>query len=154
MANTTQSVYHAVRSEHLFRVDNSMIELVVRTCKLLFDCLKQWTRPVTTGLASGILSDTMRSRADLIAENALLRQQLIVLKRQAKRPQLTPGDRVRLVLLARFTQFWQQALHIVQPDTLLRWHRELKSRDWVLATARLHRMVDGVPKVVSRAKSD
>jgi hypothetical protein len=66
-----------------------------------------------------------RSKADLIAENAMLRQQLIVLNRQIKRPQLTNRDRLRLVLLARCTQFWQQALHIVQPDTLIRWHRDL-----------------------------
>jgi putative transposase len=87
--------------------------------------LKQWTKPATATLVTGVLSDTTRSRADLIAENALLRQQLIVLKRQVKRPQLTHGDRLRLVLLARCTQFWQQALLIVQPDTLLRWHRDL-----------------------------
>jgi hypothetical protein len=35
-----------------------------------------------------------RSRADLIAENLILRQQLIVLKHQVKRPQLTNGDRI------------------------------------------------------------
>jgi putative transposase len=37
-------------------------------------------------------------------ENALLRQQLIVLRRQVKRPALAPGDRVRLVLLARLAR--------------------------------------------------
>jgi putative transposase len=74
--------------------------------------------------------DTTRSRADLIAENALLRQQLIVLSRQIKRPQLTKADRIRLVLLARCTRFWKQALHIVQPETLLRWHRDLFRRYW------------------------
>jgi putative transposase len=93
--------------------------------------LKQWTKPVTTTLVTETLSDmTTRSRADLIAENAMLRQQLIVLNRQIKRPQLTNGDRIRLVLLARCTQFWQQALHIVQSDTLLRWHRDLFRRYW------------------------
>ena len=54
------------------------------------------------------------------------------LRRQIKRPQLTKADRIRLVLLARCTQFWQQALHIVQPDTLLRWHRDLFRRYWRL----------------------
>jgi hypothetical protein len=44
------------------------------------------------------LSDITRSRADLMAENLMLRQQLIVLKRQVKRPQLTNGDSLRLVL--------------------------------------------------------
>ena len=47
-----------------------------------------------------------------------------------KRPQITNGDRIRLVLLARCTRLWQQALHIVQPDTLLRWHRDLFRRYW------------------------
>ena len=40
------------------------------------------------------------------------------------------GDRTRLTLLARLTQFWQSALHIVQPDTLLRWHRDMFRRYW------------------------
>jgi putative transposase len=92
--------------------------------------IKQWTKPLTTSLVTSALSDTTRSRVDLIAENALLRQQLIVLRRQIKRPQLTKVDRIRLVLLARCTQFWRQALHIVQPDTLLRWHRDLFRRYW------------------------
>jgi hypothetical protein len=55
--------------------------------------LKQWTEPVTGTLVTDALSDTTRSRADLIAENVMLRQQLIVLNRQVKRPQLTNGDR-------------------------------------------------------------
>ena len=79
--------------------------------------LKQWTKPVTATLITGAVSDLTRSRADLIAEKVMLRQQLIVLKRQVKRPQLTDFDRNRLVLAARCTQFWQQALFIVQPDT-------------------------------------
>jgi len=91
---------------------------------------KQWSRPTTIKLAAEALTDLKRSRKDLIAENALLRQQLIVLQRQVKRPQLTQGDRMRLVGLARLTGFWQQALHIVQPDTLLRWHRDLFRRYW------------------------
>ena len=92
--------------------------------------LKQWTKPATAILVTETLSDMTRSRTDLIAENAMLRQQLIVLNRQAKRPQLTNGDRIRLVLLARCTRFWRQALHIVQPDTLLRWHRDLFRHYW------------------------
>jgi putative transposase len=92
--------------------------------------LKQWTKPVAATLLTGALSDLTRSRADLIAENVMLRQQLIVLKRQVKRPQLTDFDRIRLVLAARCTQLWQQALFIVQPDTLLRWHRDLFRRYW------------------------
>ena len=54
--------------------------------------VKQYTKPLTNGLVINTLSDATRSRADLIAENALLRQQLIVLRRQIKRPQLTKAD--------------------------------------------------------------
>jgi len=92
--------------------------------------IKRWIKPATSVLIIGALSDQTRSRADLVVENALLRQQLIVLNRQIKRPQLTNLDRFRLVLLSHFTTFWKQALHIVQPDTLLRWHRKLFGMYW------------------------
>lgn len=71
-----------------------------------------------------------RRRRGLVAENAMLRQQLIVLRRQVKRPKLTNSDRFRLLLLARFTRYWQYALHIIQPDILLRWHRALLRLYW------------------------
>jgi putative transposase len=92
--------------------------------------IKGWMKPTTVTLALGALADLSRSKADLLVENALLRQQLIVLHRQVKRPQLTNGDRFRLVLLARCTKFWNHALHIIQPDTLLRWHRDLFLLYW------------------------
>ena len=92
--------------------------------------VKHWTKPATSVLIIGLLSDLTRSRADLAVENALLRQQLIVLKRQIKRPQLTNLDRFRLVFLSHFTKFWKQAIHIVQHDTLLGWHRELFRKYW------------------------
>ena len=69
--------------------------------------------------------DLSRSKADLIAENALLRHQLALLKRQAKRPRLSPADRLNLLVLAKLTKTWRQALLIVQTATLLRWHRGL-----------------------------
>jgi hypothetical protein len=104
--------------------------------------IKLWTKPATSVLIIGILSDLTRSRTDLVVENALLRQQLIVLNRQIKRPQLTSPDRFHLVLFTHFTKFWKQALHIVQPDTLLRWHRELFRKYW-------RRKSQGKPKVSS-----
>ena len=67
------------------------------------------------------LADLGRSKSQLIAENAILRQQLIILSRQGKRPAYRQADRLLLVLLARLVQSWKQALLIVQPDTLLRW---------------------------------
>ena len=86
----------------------------------LQELIKHRIDPATPVLVSRVLSDLFRSRIDLVVENALLRQQLIVLKRQVKRPQLTDPDRFRLVFLSHFTKFWKQVLHIVQPETLLR----------------------------------
>ncbi len=47
-----------------------------------------------------------------------------------KRPPITRTDRIPLVLLARLVRTWQQTLLIVQPETLLRWHRELFRLYW------------------------
>src|SRR5262245_57515145 len=87
-------------------------------------CLVRSTRPATSGsLILGAAADLVRSRSELLAENALSRQQLIVLARSAKRPRLTRADRPLLVLLASRVRAWGQALLIVQPETVLRWHR-------------------------------
>jgi len=71
-----------------------------------------------------------RASAALMAENALLRQQLIVLQRQVTRPAFAPRDRLLLILLAHLVHGWQAALLIVQPDTMLRWHRHAFRLVW------------------------
>ena len=90
----------------------------------------QWTKPLTSFLPLQTLADLGKSKSELVAENALLRQQLIILKRQVKRPACTKTDRVFLVFLARVVRTWKEALFIVQPETLLRWHRELFRLFW------------------------
>lgn len=77
-----------------------------------------------TSAAAGLARDVFRTRAELLAENALLRQQLIVATRAAHRPQLTPWDRTLMVLASAFCRTWPDATHIVSPNTVLRWHRE------------------------------
>ena len=49
---------------------------------------------------------------------------MIILRRQVKRTVCTKTDRILLVLLASIVRTWKQALLIVQPETLLRWHRQ------------------------------
>ena len=90
----------------------------------------RWMKPLVTSLPLATLTDLGKSKSELIAENALLRKPLIVLRRQVKQPALTRADRILLVLLARLVRTWQQALLIVQPDTVLRWHRELFRLVW------------------------
>jgi putative transposase len=92
--------------------------IVVGARRVLRACL--WTRPVVGAHAAGTRGDLVRSRAQLLAENALLRQQLLVLRRRVTRPAVTTMDRA---LLAGRVRAWRQALLIVQPETLLRWHR-------------------------------
>jgi putative transposase len=79
---------------------------------------------IVAGAVPGAALDVCRSKPELLVENALLRQQLIVLRRQVNRPRLNNADRALLVLLAGRLRTWRNALLIVQPDTLLRWHRE------------------------------
>jgi putative transposase len=87
-------------------------------------------RPAAAPVAVGALADLARSRPALVAENALLHHQLAILRRGVKRPRCTPADRALLVLLASRVRTWRSALLIVQPDTLLRWHRQLFRGYW------------------------
>ncbi|MGO8948391.1 MAG: hypothetical protein ACLQUY_12185 [Ktedonobacterales bacterium] len=103
----------------------------IRSCfHRLRQRLLQWTRPARHSLLGAPLTDLTRTKSDLIAENALLRQQLITLRRQVKRPVCTKTDQILLVLLARAARSWKQALFIVQPDTLLGWHRQVFRWFW------------------------
>ena len=65
-----------------------------------------------------------RSRADLALENLALRQQVAVLKHQRPRPPLTAMDRAFWVALQQTWTHWANALIIVKPDTVVRWHRK------------------------------
>ena len=112
--------------------------------------LTRWTTPLRSSFLLGTLADLGRSNSELIAENALLRQQLIILQRQVKRPACTKMDRVLLVLLARLVRSWQQALLIVPPDTLLRWHRELFRLYWKRKSKTTSHTRDRSPQKPSR----
>ena len=87
-------------------------------------------RPQTIPLLLGMLIDLTRGKSELLAENALLRQQLIILRRQIKRPVYRKSDRLLLLLLARMVRTWKQALYLVQPETLIRGPRELFRLVW------------------------
>src|SRR5499433_3503947 len=72
-----------------------------------------------------------KSKNRLAAENAALRHQLIVLQRRVRsRIQLTNGDRLFLVTLYRWFPSVLKAITIVQPETLVRWHRAGFRRYW------------------------
>jgi putative transposase len=61
-------------------------------------------------------------------EIAVLRHQLLVLRRQVARPRYTPADRMILATLAKLLPRDRWPIFLVTPSTLLRWHRELIRR--------------------------
>jgi hypothetical protein len=75
-------------------------------------------------LILAILASPFKSRAELEAENLILRQQINVLcRRMPKRPALTNVDRFLFVCLYRWFRSTAGALAIVRPETIIRWHR-------------------------------
>ncbi len=98
--------------------------MITTGVQVLQDRLQSWTKPASISLTQGCIHDLVRSKPQLVIENALLRQQLIVLHRSVKRPCLTQKDRALFVLLASRLHGWKAALLIVKPETLLRWHRQ------------------------------
>src|SRR2546430_2293327 len=71
-----------------------------------------------------------RSEQKKEVEILLLRHELQVLRRQVARPQLRPADRVVLSALSQILPPLRLRSLLVQPETLLRWHRELVRRRW------------------------
>ena len=69
--------------------------------------------------------------ANLTAENIALRQQLIVFKRKQGRPKLKERDRLFWVVMSRIWPGWRSAILIVQPDTVVRWHKRFPSQIFV-----------------------
>jgi len=111
------------------------------------------TQPARSNLVTSTLADLPRRRSELLAENALLRQQLIVLHRQVKTPRLTWRERLSLLFLTRWVSNWQQILQIVQPDTLLRWHREGFRLFWKVKSRppkQAHRLDPGTIALIRR----
>jgi len=83
-----------------------------------------WKAVAPHGVARGAAADLVRSRWELVIENAMLRQQVVILRRKSPHPRLTTFDRLRFLLAAAVLPTWRRALAIVQPETVLRWHRE------------------------------
>jgi hypothetical protein len=101
----------AVAGERLIRFSGKMIALFIAL------------------LAS--LRGTIRSRFELAAEILALRHQLAVLQRTpSKRPRLRPIDRLLWILLSSVWPNWRQAVRIVTPATVVRWHRRAFAAYW------------------------
>src|SRR5215216_1921147 len=83
------------------------------------------------GQIFGFLVDLFRSRAALEAEILVLRQQIIVLRRRKEaRLPFTAADRLVLVWVCRLFPNASDALAIVRPETVVRWHRAGSRSYW------------------------
>jgi putative transposase len=72
----------------------------------------------------------LQSHARLAIENLFLGKQLaLYLEREVKPRRASDATRLTLVVLARFIE-WRPVLTIVQPDTLIRWHRHAFRLFW------------------------
>ncbi len=81
----------------------------------------------------------------MLAENLLLRQQLLVLRRQAKRAKLTIIDRVVILAASTIAGTWRESVLLVKPETILRWHRQGFQMFWYVRDfndARPHQGLD------------
>lgn len=103
---------------------------VSRVLAIIKRTIRNRVKPENYALSANAVADLTRSKSELILENAFLRQQLIILQRQVKRPLPKPRERVILVGLASRLNAWKEALLIVQPDTMIRWHRDLFKWLW------------------------
>src|SRR5262249_58615266 len=75
-------------------------------------------------LLLALLLAPFRSKLAIEAENAALRQQIIVLRRKLRgRVKLSNADRLFFVWLYRLFPSITRAMLIIRPDTLVRWHR-------------------------------
>jgi putative transposase len=65
----------------------------------------------------------LRSPRSIEAENLFLRRQLALYKERGVKPRrMDPATRITLALLSRYFD-WRDALVVVRPETLIRWHR-------------------------------
>jgi transposase InsO family protein len=97
-----------------------------------------------------------RSSGSKELEIVVLRHELSILRRQAKRPQLREADRVLLAALSRRLPRQSWSAFLVSPRTLLRWHRRLVARRWTYPHARIGRppVGDDIEELVVRLARD
>jgi hypothetical protein len=70
-----------------------------------------------------LLVHSVRSRRELLLENLALRQQLAVLKQRHAQPRIAAPDKLFWVIMRLVWPGWKWALILVQPETVVRWHK-------------------------------
>jgi hypothetical protein len=102
------------------------------------------------GLLLHVLASPFKSQARLEAEIVFLRHQLNLMRRRLPaKPRLTPADRLLFVWLYRLVPSLLNATVIIQPDTIVRWHRAGFRSYWRWKS----RSRGGRPKVAAEVRS-
>jgi len=86
----------------------------------------------------GWLQRVVASQADLRIENLALRQQLALLTAKRPRPRMSAVDRFFWVELRRIWPRWKELLVVIQPNTVVRWHRQGFRKYWTWKSRRRH----------------
>ena len=76
------------------------------------------------------LRSALTARRDLALENLALRHQLAILTRSDNPQRFRQSDRLLWIAFRRFWHAWKNALVLVQPATVVRWHRQGFRRNW------------------------
>src|SRR6185295_18593387 len=85
------------------------------------------------------------SRAALCAEIRFLRAQLAMFLARGLKPRRpTPLERIELVFYSLFVD-WRDALVVVKPDSLIRWHRKMTALNWAFISKVFARNKGGRP---------
>jgi putative transposase len=88
-------------------------------------------KPRSTSLLPGTIADFAKGKPELLVENALLRQQLIILRRQVKRPACRKTDRFLLLRAARGCPGrGSRRSSLCSRRPCAGWHRELFRLFW------------------------
>ena len=101
------------------------------------------------GLIVGSLRRALRPAPRSLIENLVLRQQLAVCIRQPRRLRLRREDRRFWSVIARTWTPWRSHLQLVQPETVIRWHRSARSHYW---TWRSRRRSPGRPRISAEVR--
>ena len=124
IAKRQVAIRHAVVTENSVRSENTGVPIIREIM-------------VATTMSSlfvaffALLASTFRTRAALQAEILALRHQLAVFQKNApRRLRLHRCDRLLWVVLYRCWSGWRRCLEMVQPDTVLRWHRRAFAWHW------------------------
>src|SRR5450756_3166083 len=78
----------------------------------------------------GMLSSKDRAAEQVCLENLVLRHEVMILRRQVKRPVYRMRDRALLAAASRMLPRERWNAFLVHPETIMRWHRRLVAHKW------------------------